>query len=670
MLTKEKQKLRLKALEGALCALGLLAVSFSLALARVETCDYVSVNGDFQSYNVFRRMLAGQTPYLEFANYVGMAPVLLNLPLVALKNTFANSLFVTNFTSALLFSVTVLLVFWLITRSRPMALAAAVFFVKFCSSGLLATLFGPSLGGYWTNLFQSLYAPGNSMRIARLFLPFLLVGAALIWLKARRCTLEESALQTSLERPAACLVLGAAAGLGVTWSNDFGLACLFCLTVLFLLLQALRLWRGWRPFAARLGVYLAGALAGGALSVCLATRFHPLAYLRFTRDVGGWQYFYFNGTGGRAMLLYLLETPRLWLFALPVLAFLVWCLVRLWQKRLTDRQLLLGFVFFAILAATGAYTVSGSGYNFREALEGYAWLALFALAARGALWLTKRAPRLRDGALRFAACSLAAVLAVLAVRDAAAWPNAEHRGRYIEGLGGWCEYTGALVDAPALTGGAPVFSAYATGLETVEGAFQPTGCDYIIHALGEGRRAAYLEEFARGEYPYAQTPRLELENWLTAQNWDFYRQLWAGYERVSATEYSWLWRKCGSRALPVEASAAVEQLDEGTVQITVAAPGGGTFTADLFFAYDTQFTSGWGALLSLGRRMVSAGTPLFGDMPGVGANLPASGQAYLPVRVENGVGTVTLWAQDSEFVRLTVHSAQVVRALPAMDLYE
>ena len=52
------------------------------------------------------------------------------------------------------------------------------------------------------------------------------------------------------------------------------------------------------------------------------------------------------------------------------------------------------------------------------------------------------------------------------------------------------------------------------------------------------------------------------------------------------------------------------------------------------------------------------------------ANLPAAGRAYLPVRVENGSGTVTLWAQDNAYVRLTVQSVEVVRALPAMDLYE
>ena len=204
----------LRTLEWCLWALAVAAVSLSLAMARIETCDYVSVNGDFQSYNVFRRMLAGQTPYVDFVNYIGMAPVWVNLSLVALNNTFAGSLFATNFTSNILFSVTVLLWVWLITKSRPAAMLASVFLTKFVSSGLLATLFGPSLGGYWTNLFQSLYAPGNSMRIARLFLTFLLVGLGLVWLRVKGEPAEGTALQTAFARLPACGVLGAMAGAG------------------------------------------------------------------------------------------------------------------------------------------------------------------------------------------------------------------------------------------------------------------------------------------------------------------------------------------------------------------------------------------------------------------------------------------------------------------------
>lgn len=666
----QRKKGKLRALEGCLWALAVAAVSLSLALARVESCDYVSVNGDFQSYNVFRRMLAGQTPYVDFANYIGMAPVWVNLPLVALNNPFAGSLFATNFTSNLLFSVTVLLWVWLITQNRPAALLASVFFTKFVSSGLMATLFGPALGGYWTGLFQNLYAPGNSMRIARLFLPFLLAGLGLVWLWRKGASPEGTGLQEAFTRLPACGLLGALAGAGLLWSSDFGLATAFCVAVLFLLEQALRLWAGARAFFARLAAFAAGFAAGMLACASLVTGFRPGAWLQSLAGTGSWQYFYFNGTGGKALLLYVFTTPRLLLFALPCAAFLIGCLVRLWQKKLTDRQLLLGFVAFALLAATGAYVLSGSGYNFKEVLEGYFWLAVFALAARGLLWLTRRFARRRDLALRALAGALALALVALAGLDAARWPSSVRSGQYLEALGGYTTYQKALVELPEVTGGEPVFSVYATGLEAVEGVFQPTGCDYIIHALGDETRADYVSAFAEGGWAWAQTPRMDLENWLTVQNWDVYRHLWAGYERCYATEYSWLWRACGDRSLPVEAQVSARRQSDSSWTITVTAPAGESFTADLYLRWESGFTGPWGAFLSLGRSMVGCAVPLFGDMPGVAGYFPASGEVYIPLRVENGQGTATLWSADENFTELTVTEARLERALPALDLYE
>lgn len=206
--------------------LAVAAVSLSMALGRVSVCDYVSINGDFQSYNVFRRILAGQTPYLDFVNYIGMAPVWINLTLVALNNTFAGSLFATNFTSNLLFSATVLIWVYLVVRRLSAAMVVSAALTKFVSSGLLATVGGPA-GAYLTQLFQGLYSPGNSMRIARLFLPFLLAGAALLWLAARGAQAEGQALQRRLADPKPCLLVGGLAGAGLLWSSDFGLATAF-----------------------------------------------------------------------------------------------------------------------------------------------------------------------------------------------------------------------------------------------------------------------------------------------------------------------------------------------------------------------------------------------------------------------------------------------------------
>ena len=645
--------------------LAVAAVSLSMALGRVSVCDYVSINGDFQSYNVFRRILAGQTPYLDFVNYIGMAPVWINLPLVALNNTFAGSLFATNFTSNLLFSATVLIWVYLVVRRLSAAMVVSAALTKFVSSGLLATVGGPA-GAYLTRLFQGLYSPGNSMRIARLFLPFLLAGAALLWLAARGAQAEGQALQRRLADPKPCLLVGGLAGAGLLWSSDFGLATAFSVTVFFLLVQTAH-WQGARAFAGRLALYAAGLGAGCLLAACLVTGFHPGAWLSSLGDTGVWQYFYFNGTSGQALVLYVLTNVRLMAFALPYAGLFVFSAVRLVQKRLSDRLFLLAFLGFCILTASGAYVLSGSGYNFKEALEGFLWLGAGALILKALLHLTVSFACWQERALGGTVAVLAVGLAVLAGRDLLAPPP--QTGEYLPTLGGATTYHKALVETPALTGGEPVFSLYATGLEAVEGTFQPSGCDYIIHALGADRRQKYLDCFVQGAWRWAQTPRLDVENWLTIQNWDVYRHLWAGYERCYATEYSWLWQAGGDRSMDIEAEVSARPLGRQRWEITVEAPGTEDFTADLLISYESGFTGAGGALLSLGRSLVGYAAPLFGDMPGVGCYLPASGQAYLPVRVEDGRGAATIWSADENFTWLQVEEAEFIRALPARDLY-
>ena len=38
--------------------------------------DFVAYNGDFQNYNIFRRLLDGQVQYRDFTNYLGNGMVI------------------------------------------------------------------------------------------------------------------------------------------------------------------------------------------------------------------------------------------------------------------------------------------------------------------------------------------------------------------------------------------------------------------------------------------------------------------------------------------------------------------------------------------------------------------------------------------------------------------
>lgn len=468
------QSRRVRLVLVAVWALAVAAASLGYALQRTALLDYNPINGDWQSYNAFRRVLDGQRPYADFANYVGMAPIVLNLPFLLLDGSFSASLFATSFTCNALFSLAVLLIFWLVTENAPVSLVVSAVFSKLVSSGLLRRVLGPA-GAYADGLFTNLYTPSNSMRMARMFWPFLLCGLFILFdTLYRRRTGRHYVLAAAPRRAAFAAAAGLLCGLGVTWSNDFGLAALFSAAVLMVLFFFLQ-----RPKAGRCALqwFALAAMAGAFASVFACTGGRPSAWLSFTTGVGQAQYWYFNGTGGRALLPYIFTNARLLLYTAAYAAFLLYCLVRLIQGRLSNRLALGGFLALCVLAATYAYIVSGSGYNFTEALEGCFWLFAAALALRGGLWLLRR----WASPLRLVAAALTAALclgfAALAARDALAAPAPPENAVYVQALGGCAPYPKALVDAPALVGDEAVFSLYATGLEAVQGAFQPSGYD-------------------------------------------------------------------------------------------------------------------------------------------------------------------------------------------------
>lgn len=651
----------------ALIALYLLAIfmmSWQFAAERSSLCDYVSINGDFQSYNVFRRMLAGQTPYLDFANYIGMAPVFVNLPLVALNNSFSTSLFVTTFTSNVLFCLGVLMLIYLISENLPLSLVSSALVSKVVSTGIFLRLLGPKYGYLFTERFKGLFTPSNSMRGTRSFLPFLLVAlamlAALLYKKKTGHTLNWI---DALARPAWVAGAGAMCGVFVVWSNDYGVAVIGAALVLLLVLQAAKHHLKAALFFRNLAAFGAACAAGAFLSITLVTAGHPLAWLSATGQSAEYQFFYFNGTDGKNVLTYLFTNGLLWLFVGLCLIFFGCALYKLLKKQATNRLVYLVFIALTVVAATFIYVLGGSGFNCREPLEAMVILGLCAYILRGLLYLFRR----WEKGIAMASLAVLICLSGYYTLQAVCYTPPQ-QGSYIEGFKGRSTLTKELVEAAALVGDAPVFSTYATGLELVTEQFQPTGCDYIIHALGSDTQRRYARQFRQGDYPFAHTSALPVETWVANQNWFFYRELLPNYRQIFKSEYGWLWERCPSRELDAQVTCRVERLDESRVKIICTSSTTEEFTADIKVRYTTRFDGLWNGILSLGRRAVLANGSCISGGASQGIALPgASDETFLPVYMENGQGEILLTGAYGEGVLLELEQAEFIRALPVLS---
>ena len=140
---------------------------------------------------------------------------------------------------------------------------------------------------------------------------------------------------------------------------------------------------------------------------------------------------------------------------------------------------------------------------------------------------------------------------------------------YIPSLGGCLRQDRAeSLDrfAVATNRSSDLFSTYSSAFDVMTGAFNSSGSDYIIHALGEEWRARYESALAEGKHEYLTTIREDFtywESWVRRMNWGTYVGILSRYNPIASTDYNILWRR----------SATVAQnLAAGTCEILRQSP--------------------------------------------------------------------------------------------------
>ena len=648
---------RLDRTRWVLWGLTLLAIGIAAGAGRIWLSDFFAINGDFQNYNVLRRFLDGQVPYRDFTNYLGMGVLWLDAPFLAFHNTFTGSLFVTNAVTAVCCCVTVWLLVWMITRRQTLAMAVGALTPLLYAWPVTATLF-------------DLFVPGTSMRMVRGFLPVLL-GAVLL-LAARRRGWDSLDLFRSRKAMALC---GLAVGLGAVWSNDFGYssigAALFILLVITVFQNRLRT-PGQR--AADYLCFLLCAAVGYLVMVTAVTGGDPASFFRQSAGVASDQFWYYTMTPGKYYTLWeiLFDDPQNTAELALALLFMAGFVALFVRGKLTVRGVVVLYVLITCFFAQLLYCY-GSGHYMPAMLRLVEVLILLGLALWAALRLWTRLVR-TPGLPRRAVAGLSAGVMCLSLLCAGVWAGREiaplsgqREGVYVPGLDGWLT-NGAELNATAeLLEGEIFFSTYASALEVVDGIYQPSGTDYIIHVLGEEQRQDYLNCFREGEYPYAVTIQRYYDEsiwewWVQRANWWFYRELYANYVTVdSPSDYAELWRRQEGGALidSDDITFTVERLSDTAVRLSAEkgpSLAGKEVVADVALTYETERT-GW----SLRHGVMVEDLSLW-DYDNTVYFLPEGEHTvHIPMVIKDGVWSVTIHSRPGETTKLASVEAEVER---------
>jgi hypothetical protein len=600
---------------------GLVVVAIATGTVAVDQLAWASfnpTNGSFQNWNALHRISLGQIPGIDFTIYLGFGPTLLAYPFAALAGvSYAGTTAILFILHHVAFAVAGYVLGRLAGLSRAPAIVAAS--TLFCLASL-----NLDIGSRILDLTRLLLNANTSAIGLRAFLPFVTVGLL-------RCIWRWRAQWLTGIRGAA--TVGVIAGAQPLWSNDYGPPS----AVLLLLLGTVFLvdWRRPREAIRILSVLVVGAALGFVVCASLVTLGHPLTWARENFiDIASDQYWLFVMDASRKV--FSLEDIPLTLWKGAAVASAGVLILAAYRDRRRVGYLALGYIGL-VSAAAGFLSYIG-GMSLDRYFAGLARASFFVIPAG-----TVAAYRMLDEAfhipvpaaarwLRPAFGLVGLCVAVYAIASLAFSGSALIKLRGLErGKAGIvvAELGGSLpenhreavdfarrvrreMDAAGVPADRRLFSTYATAIDAIAGAVQPTRQDYIIHALGQRNRSSYLETFIKGRYQYATTPNPDLivwETWNERVNWWFYRELYRRYAPVEDVSYARIW-KLRSEPLP--------PLDE-PIECRV------------------ESTSDNAVMLHIGSDLGNEPTELAGNV----AHGTGSGAVYVEVRVNYSVDLET-----------------------------
>lgn len=630
-------------------------ICFLHALSAGHYADFYPINGTFQNFNPVRRLLAGQVPYRDFVDYLGMGHLFAGGVFTALfGGNYLASLRAFSFLALFSLALIVLVLGAVILKDRKRAgiLSTAV---------LCMVLVRPSFYEYFltgkgeiTAALAAALETGNSARFLRGAAPVVFVFFCLLFAWIRNKISVSDKVKVLLEPVA----MGAASGLIFLWSNDYG-ACVWLASILLYIWVNICRRSKLPELLKNTALMVVSSVVAAFLAVEVLTLGHFGAWYNCTFGTGSYQRWYYNSD--KSFFLYQINAAYITLCqGFLVLAYALLIFKNRGSAASCRRYGIPALFNLAGLGAIEEYRLL-SGGNLVEVA--YSILFVTVLCELTAALLSG-AKNLRLQKAMAAACAVAAcaLVASTAMEELYLTRTAKSTGTYVEGLGGnSTQDSYRLNEAAQFLGGEKVFSTYASALEVMTDQYQPSGVDYIIHVLGDRARDNYLAAFRKGGFAYAATIKDtfdEYEAWIRDANWFFYRELLDGYAPVYASGYELFWQKTDTPHIVTD-GISVETAEDGNggVRICVTADERVNGLADVYVSYETEDVA---KSLLVFQKMVCAqrSTNVFAGSEMESNYLrPASGE-FIPVTILNGYGEVTLKSLPEQLTRIRLNGAE------------
>ena len=500
---------------------------------------------------------------------------------------------------------------------------------------------------------------GNSARFVRgLILPLACLAVQWVLKKNNKNTLVASG------------IIGIIAGFCILWSNDYGISCWICIQFVNTWLVFCQKRKVSTSFI-NLALSFVTSLLIAFILIETISLGNVSNWFSSTIGTGGYQRWYYNS--GKSFYLWDIDTnfPTLLLIGLS-LFFMYKMFISGKNQESLNKNTVLSFICITCFCAIQEYKLL-SGGDSREV----AYSALFIIIISELYDVFRRRSNdkliLEKTVLIISTITCLCWLVSACKEEVLFAKKANKEGSYIEQLGGYVTSLDSdLLRTDSFLNGKEFFATYASGQEVISNVYQPSGTDYIIHVLGDQQRAEYLKKFTSGNFDYAATIKesfTDWEYWVQRANWYFYRELYNGWHPVFTNSYETFWERNGENEKHYLESGFVvetEMIDETTCKIMVACEQPINGMADVHIDYYVSKRKGLDSVLCFQQmaQVRNSGTIYANQGEHYESNyLRPISEEYIPVRIVNGYGEITLSSKPERHTVLKVNSVSCKKIL-------
>lgn len=580
----------------------LLMLCVNIGLKKVITVDYIPIDGDFQNYNVWRRLLDGQIPFKDFTVYLGIGHLLLGSLITGLLgNTFKMSM-VTSYTLTAILSIAIIItISYLIIKNINIALSIAVIiFLSIQNKFLWFSDFVYT--EFWDGL-NSIFSPGNSARIIRSGVVLFVVWSVLLCsflIEKKYKKLEDHTKKNT----ALIISISAISGIGILYSNDVGVSSYISLSIIYLFFLIKKIGFHKKIFKYII-FYVFISIFVLIIAILILTHGYLNSWIEFTLSAGNFQKWYYGYMeSDKIYYIYQLAFSPMQYAAIIIIIYNFY-------KILSNRKLdikdeifsgMITYILLTSIISSNLYKIVSGGSS-TELLSLCTFSVIISYICKFIYYFIKRTFYLQD---RYW-ISKAYKLIILTFCISFTMPQlfetlkssvSDKPGVYIEALDGNLTSLGNDINKILeYTKNTEIFSTYASAVETIKGDFQPTGTDYIIHVLGSKARQNYLKNFMEGNYKFVQTVNREFtpwELWIESSNWYFYKELYKNYMPTLTTSYSILWEPVKKINLIDEnINYKIEKISNSDYKILCTAESNLNALVDISINYSSYYSNGF-----------------------------------------------------------------------------